>query len=64
MPIIRLESTKLSKEQKEQLVKVFTQNAARIMDTPEAAFHVMIQEYDSDNVGVGGQLLSERRKNE
>ncbi|WP_242704064.1 4-oxalocrotonate tautomerase DmpI [Candidatus Enterococcus moelleringii] len=64
MPIIRLESTKLSKEQKEQLVKDFTKNAARIMEKPEAAFHVMIQEYDSDNVGVGGQLLSERRKNE
>ncbi|GKS14532.1 hypothetical protein YDYSY3_55320 [Paenibacillus chitinolyticus] len=60
MPVITLEGAKLSKEQKGQLVKELTASAARIMNTPEQAFIVILKENEKDNVGLGGQLISER----
>lgn len=60
MPVITLEAAKLTKEQKQQLTKEFTESAARIMGSPESVFYVFIKENDLDNVGVGGQLLSDR----
>ena len=61
MPVITLEAAKLTKEQKQRLTKEFTESAAKIMGSPESAFYVFIKENELDNVGVGGQLLSERK---
>jgi len=60
MPVITLEGSKLSKEQKSELVKELTASAAKIMNVPEQAFIVLIKENEKENIGVGGQLLSER----
>ncbi len=60
MPVITLEGAKLSKSQKSQLVKELTVSAAKIMNVPEQAFVVLLKENETDNIGVGGQLLSER----
>ncbi len=60
MPVITLEGAKLSKEQKNQLVEEFTASAARIMNTPEEAFVVLLKENEKENIGVGGQLLSDK----
>ena len=60
MPVITLEAAKLTKEQKQQLTKEFTESAARITGVPESVFYVFIKENDLDNVGVGGQLLSDK----
>lgn len=60
MPVITVEGAKLSKEQKGQLVKQLTSAAAKIMNTPEQAFVVLLKENEKDNIGVGGQLLSEK----
>lgn len=60
MPVITVEGAKLSKEQKSQLVKQLTSAAAKIMNTPEQAFVVLLKENEKDNIGVGGQLLSEK----
>lgn len=60
MPVITLESRALTKEQKAQLIKEFTATAARIMNRSEDAFIVYLKENDSDNVGVGGVMLSEK----
>lgn len=38
MPVITIESTKLSKEQKAELVQEMTETAARVMNLPDAAF--------------------------
>lgn len=59
MPVITLEAGKLSKEQKQQLVKEFTDTASKIMNVPEQAFIVILKENDFDNIGFSGQLLTE-----
>lgn len=62
MPVITLDGPKLSREQKSALVKEFTKAASRVTNIPEAAFVVILRETDPDNVGVGGQLLSDKTK--
>ncbi len=62
MPYITLDGPKMTKEQKAQLVKEFTESAVKILKLPQQAFTVIIRETDPDNVGVGGKLLSEIRK--
>lgn len=61
MPVITFEAAALTKEQKQTLVKEFTETAARVTGLPEAGFYVFIKENAMDNVGVGGQLLSDRK---
>ena len=60
MPVITLEAGKLNKEQKGELVKELTITAAKVLKVPEQAFIVFLKENDMDNIGAGGQLLSER----
>lgn len=60
MPVITLEGSKLSKEQKSELVKELTASAAKIMNVPEQAFVVLLKENEKENIGVGGQLISEK----
>ncbi len=60
MPVITLEAGKLTKNQKSQLVKEITETASKIMNVPEPAFIVLLKENEQDNIGFGGQLLSER----
>ncbi|GFP76471.1 4-oxalocrotonate tautomerase DmpI [Clostridium fungisolvens] len=60
MPVITLEAGKLNKEQKSQLVKEFTDAASKIMNVPEQAFIVLIKENEAENIGVGGELLSDK----
>ncbi|NCB92569.1 MAG: 4-oxalocrotonate tautomerase family protein [Clostridia bacterium] len=62
MPVITLEAAKLTKEQKAQLVKEFTESASKIIGSPKSAFYVFLKESELDNIGVGGELLSERKK--
>jgi len=61
MPVITLEAGKLNKEQKSQLVKEFTEKASKVMNVPEQAFIVLLKEIEQDNIGFGGQLMSERK---
>ena len=60
MPVITLESAKLTKEQKSKLVREFTSKASEIMNIPEEAFIVLLKENELDNIGLGGKLFSER----
>lgn len=60
MPVITMESTPLSKEQKQQLVKELTAVASKITNIPEQVFVVYLNEHERDNIGSGGILLSER----
>ncbi len=61
MPVIILEAGKLNKDQKKQLVKEFTDTASRVMNVSEQAFIVLLKENEMDNIGLGGQLLSDRQ---
>lgn len=60
MPVITVDGGKLTKEQKCRLVKELTTSAAEIMNAPEQSFFVFVKENDKENIGVGGQLLSDR----
>jgi 4-oxalocrotonate tautomerase len=58
MPVITVESGKLATEQKEALIRELTQTASQIMKIPEQAYVVLLNEYDYDNIGNSGKMLS------
>ena len=62
MPVITMKGPQMSKEQKAEVVKSFTETASRITNIPAQAFVVLIHEMDHENVGVGGVLLADREK--
>ncbi|MEM2866827.1 MAG: 4-oxalocrotonate tautomerase DmpI [Candidatus Hadarchaeales archaeon] len=64
MPVIVFEGRKLTKEQKEELIRGFTDLAQRVTGLPREAFTVFIKENELDNIGVGGEPLSRRLKNQ
>lgn len=62
MPVITFEAASLNKEQKRELVRDFTEVAARVTGLPKEGFYVFLKENCLDNVGVGGQLITDRNK--
>lgn len=62
MPVITLEMAPLTIEQKRELAKEMTTAAARVTGLPAEGFYVFVKENSLDNVGVGGTLLSDKRK--
>ena len=62
MPVITIEGALTNVEQKRKLAKVLTREAAEIMSVPEAAFIVLLKENSTENIGVGGTLLADRKK--
>ena len=59
MPVITFEMTPMSKEQKQEIVKGFTETAVRVTGIPAEAFYVLIHENQEENVRVGGTLLAD-----
>jgi 4-oxalocrotonate tautomerase len=57
MPVIHIDSNKLSKEQKRELVKSITKVSSEIMGLPENTITIIIREVPAEDVGVGGKLL-------
>ncbi|MGO9387331.1 MAG: 4-oxalocrotonate tautomerase DmpI [Methanobacterium sp.] len=64
MPVITVEGPKLSKEQKAELVKSFSQTASKVMGIPVQAMVVIIREVGAENVGVGDCLLCDLKRTE
>lgn len=62
MPVITFEAASLTHEQKQQLVKEFTETASRVTGLPLQGFYVFLKENSLDNVGVGGQLIADREQ--
>ena len=62
MPVITLDFAKLTKEQKTQMVEEMTETASRVTQMPKESIYVFINEFEADNVGVGGKLLTDRQK--
>ncbi|AKL93798.1 putative 2-hydroxymuconate tautomerase [Clostridium aceticum] len=62
MPHISFEGPKLTKEQKEELVRKITEVSTSVLKLPKEAFTVVIRENDLENVGVGGELLANKLK--
>lgn len=61
MPVITIDGPKLTKEQKTELVKEFSEVASKIMNLPVEAMITIIREVESENVGTGNILLCDRR---
>lgn len=57
MPVINIESSKMSKSQRESLVKEITEISAEILELPKESITILIKEIDHEHVGVGGVLL-------
>lgn len=60
MPVISVELGPASAEVKSELIRELTKTAAEITKIPEPTFVVLIKEYQTDAIGVGGVPLSER----
>ena len=58
MPVISFDIVELEKEQKEILAKEFAESASRVTGLPIEMIYVLFNERKTDNVGVGGVLLS------
>ncbi|MGI6064918.1 MAG: 4-oxalocrotonate tautomerase DmpI [Bacillota bacterium] len=63
MPVIIFEGPKMTKEQKEELVKEFATSASRITSIPPEAIVTLIKESNPENVGLGTTLLADKLKN-
>ena len=64
MPFVNIKITKegATKEQKEQLISGVTQLLADVLGKNPATTVVLIEELDTDNWGIGGESVTERRK--
>lgn len=62
MPIINFEGPQMTKEQKAKLIKEFTDTASETLNVAQEAIIVLIKENNTENIGVGGELLSEKLK--
>ncbi len=61
MPYINLQITKdgVTKEQKAQVVKEFTDTLVRVLGKKPEHTHIVIDEVDTDNWGFSGMLTTE-----
>jgi 4-oxalocrotonate tautomerase len=62
MPTIFFYGPKLEKEKKRDMIKSFTETASRLTGIDKSAFVVYLRESGPDNVGVGGELLEDRKR--
>lgn len=63
MPFIKVETNKISQEQKEELIAGITKCASKAIGLPEQVFYVVVQENSDDNWGVGGKSLTQIKNN-
>ena len=61
MPTITISLDQTSEEKKKQLVENLTREASEITEYPAEYFFVYVQEYPTENIGVGGKTLKEIR---
>ncbi|WP_303851149.1 4-oxalocrotonate tautomerase family protein [Seleniivibrio woodruffii] len=64
MPYVNIKITKegVTKEQKDELIKRATQMLVDVLNKNPETTVVVIDEVDTDNWGIGGIAVTERRK--
>lgn len=62
MPYITVEGGKLTKEQKEQLIKRLTEVSSEIMNIPSEFFLTTIKELSDENIGIGGKTIDKTKE--
>ncbi len=63
MPYVKIQVTRegVTKEQKQKLIKGVTQLLVDVLNKNPQTTHVIIDEVDTDNWGVGGEQVTEIR---
>jgi len=61
MPIIEVSGPFITTEQKRAMARGLTDVAAKVYDRPKDQIIVIIRENQPENVGVGGELVGDRR---
>lgn len=64
MPVITIDGPKLSKDQKQELVKLISEDASKVTGLPVEAMMVLIRENDPENIGLRGCLLCDMHPEE
>ncbi|MGD9169439.1 MAG: 4-oxalocrotonate tautomerase family protein [Candidatus Thiodiazotropha sp.] len=64
MPYVNIKVTKeeVTKKQKQQLIDGATRLLAEVLDKSPATTFVIIEEVETDNWGIAGEQVTERRK--
>jgi len=62
MPNIIIEAAKLTKENKNDLIRTLTRIASEVTKIPETSYTVLIKEFPIENWGIGGEPLEELMK--
>ena len=63
MPLIKVSCSKITEpEKKEELIKKLTMAASEVMGIAPSSYTVYIEEYERENIGVGGKSLSAKDK--
>ena len=62
MPTIFFYGPKLDKEKSRDMISSFTETASRVTGIDSSAFVVYLREATHDSIGVGGELLEDRKK--
>jgi 4-oxalocrotonate tautomerase len=60
MPLIIFEGPRLPKDKKRELIRLFADAAHNVTGIHKEAFTTVLHENEQDNIGVGGELLSDR----
>jgi len=63
MPYVKIQVTRegVTKEQKQKLIKGVTQLLVDVLSKNPQTTHVVIDEVDTDNWGIGGEQVTEIR---
>ncbi len=62
MPLISIESGKLTDEIKNKLITKLTEVSSEITGIPKNAFFVTIRELPDENIAIGGKTIKEIKK--
>ena len=59
MPVIIFEGGKMDLDKKREIIRELTDTAVKVTGIDPSAFIVYVHENENDNIGVGGELLTE-----
>jgi 4-oxalocrotonate tautomerase len=62
MPVITVDISARPKEVKSELVRRLTATAAEVTGIPPEKFIILVNEFATESIGVGGKLLSDLQK--
>ena len=61
MPVISIDSHKMTKEQKQEIVKAFTEKMTQITQVPPQFISVVIREQEDENLGIAGETVCDMK---